>query len=87
MIVVEILAGLLVSTIIIIGMLKIGAPIADAFGHRLKMQFQEMAPEQERLLRIRVEELERQVRELQTQMISAQEQIAFDRKIDRQIGR
>ena len=77
MIAVEVLVGLFIVTVLLVGIVKIGAPIADAFADRLKMKFQELGPEEERQLKSRIETLEEEVRNLKRQVVSIQETTDF----------
>jgi hypothetical protein len=81
MIAVEVLVGLLIVTVLIVGIIKIGAPIADAFADRLKLKFQELGPEEERQLKSRIETLEEEVRNLKRQVVSIQETTDFATKV------
>jgi hypothetical protein len=81
MIAVEVLVGLLIVTVLIVGIIKIGAPIADAFADRLKLKFQELGPEEERQLKTRIETLEEEVRNLKRQVVSIQETTDFATKV------
>ncbi len=81
MVIVEILVGLIIATVILAGISKIGAPIADAFADRLKLKFQELGPEQERELRSRVEFLENEVRSLQQQVNAIRDTDEFAAKL------
>lgn len=78
MIVVELLAGILIAAVVIAGIMKVAAPIADAFSERLRLKFQELGPEQERQYRLRLESLEEQVRQLQSQVTNLQEVANFN---------
>src|SRR5437016_5657061 len=77
MFVVEILVGLIVATVILLTIAKIGAPLAEAFAERLKLKYQELGPEEERELRARISSLEEEVRALQQQVISIQGTVDF----------
>jgi hypothetical protein len=83
MIAVEVLVGIMISVVVIIGIFRVAGPITDAFANRLKLKFQELGPEEERQFRTRITELERQVFELQQQMQSVQEALKFDATIDK----
>ncbi|RTL45768.1 MAG: hypothetical protein EKK48_00040 [Candidatus Melainabacteria bacterium] len=78
MIVIELLAGILIAVVVITGIMKVAAPIADAFSERLRLKFQELGPEQERQYRLRLESLEEQVRQLQSQVTNLQEVANFN---------
>lgn len=78
MIVIELLAGILIAVVVIAGIMKVAAPIADAFSERLRLKFQELGPEQERRYRMRLESLEEQVRQLQSQVTNLQEVANFN---------
>jgi hypothetical protein len=78
MIVIELLAGILIAVVVIAGIMKVAAPIADAFSERLRLKFQELGPEQERQYRMRLESLEEQVRQLQSQVTNLQEVANFN---------
>ncbi|MFN8554589.1 MAG: hypothetical protein U0103_24225 [Candidatus Obscuribacterales bacterium] len=81
MIVIELLAGILIAVVVITGIMKVAAPIADAFSERLRLKFQELGPEQERQYRMRLESLEEQVRQLQSQVTNLQEVANFNLSI------
>lgn len=68
MIAVEVLIALLVVTVIVVGIAKIGAPIADAFAERLKLKFKELEPGEERELKTRISSLEQEVRTLKLEI-------------------
>jgi hypothetical protein len=72
MIVVEILVGIIVATVILTGICKIGAPLAEAFSERLRLKFQELGPEEERQLKARISSLEDEVLSLKQQVAGAQ---------------
>jgi hypothetical protein len=72
MIAVEVLVALMVIAVVIFGLAKIGAPIAEAFADRLKMKFQELGPEEEHELKMRINALEEEVRNLKQQMVNVQ---------------
>ena len=78
MIVIELLVGILLATVVVVGIMKVAAPIADAFSEKLRLKFQEIGPEQERQFRLRMEALEQQVRELQSQVSNLQEIANFN---------
>lgn len=73
MIVVEILVGIIVATVILTGIFKVAAPIAEAFSERLKLKYQELGPEEERLLKARICALEEDVRNLKQQIGNLQD--------------
>ncbi len=77
MIVVEVLVALLVVSVVIVGIVKIAAPITDAFSLRLKNRFQELAPEEERRMQARLASLEEEVRGLKQLVANAQETADF----------
>jgi len=81
MIVIELLVGILLAIVVVAGIMKVAAPIADAFSERLRLKFQEIGPEQERQFRLRMESLEQQVRELQSQVANLQEIANFNDRI------
>ncbi len=81
MVIVEILVGIIIATVILAGISKIGAPIAEAFADRLKLKFQELGPEQERELRSRVDFLENEVRSLQQQVNALRDSDDFTAKL------
>ncbi|MBS1955951.1 MAG: hypothetical protein JST89_17330 [Cyanobacteria bacterium SZAS-4] len=78
MIVIELLAGILVAIVVVTGIMKVAAPIADAFSERLRLKFQELGPEQERQFQARIGALEQQVRELQLQVANLQAATNFN---------
>ncbi|CAN5495952.1 hypothetical protein BH10CYA1_BH10CYA1_24600 [soil metagenome] len=78
MIVIELLIGILIAGVVITGIMKVAAPIADAFSERLRLKFQELGPEQERQFRTRMEGVEQQVLELQSQVANLQEIANFN---------
>ncbi len=78
MIVIELLAGILIAVVVITGIMKVAAPIADAFSERLRLKFQELGPEKERQYRTRMEAVEQQVLELQSQVANLQEIANFN---------
>jgi hypothetical protein len=78
MIVIELMVAIMVAVVVITGIMKVAAPIADAFSEKLRLKFQEIGPEQERQFRLRMEALEQQVRELQTQVANLQEVANFN---------
>lgn len=84
MIAVEVIVGILVALVVIVGLMKVAGPIADAFADRLKLKFQELGPEQERQFRQRIEALEEQVRELQSQMTNLQAATNFDLNVGKE---
>ncbi len=73
MIAVEILVGIIIASVVLFGIAKIGAPIAEAFAERLRLKFKELDPEEERLLKARIATLEEDVRTLKQQMIGIQD--------------
>ncbi|HEY9676986.1 MAG TPA: hypothetical protein V6C76_03215 [Drouetiella sp.] len=77
MIAVEVIVALMVVAVIIVGIVKVAGPIADAFSDRLKLKFQELGPEQERQFRQRIDALEEQVRDLRTQVSDLQASVKF----------
>ncbi len=81
MIVVEILVGLIIATIIITGIAKIGAPIAESFAAKLKLKYEELGPEEERQLLARVASLEEEVRTLKKQLADIQAAVDFGVKL------
>jgi hypothetical protein len=81
MIAIEILMGLVIVVVILTGIVKIGGPLADAFAHRLKLKFEEIGPEEERLLKTRISALEEEVRRLEQQVIGARETAEFAVKL------
>jgi hypothetical protein len=81
MIAVEVLVGILIVTVIIVGIVKIGAPLADAFAERLKLKFQELGPEEERAMKARLDALEEEVRSLKRQMANIQDAEDFSSKL------
>lgn len=78
MVVIELLAGILIAIVVVTGIMKVAAPIADAFAERLRLKFQELGPEQERQFKLRMESLEEQVRQLQSQVSNLQEIANFN---------
>jgi hypothetical protein len=78
MVVIELLAGILIAIVVVTGIMKVAAPIADAFAERLRLKFQELGPEQERQFKLRVESLEEQVRQLQSQVSNLQDIVNFN---------
>ncbi len=78
MIAIELLVGILIAAVVITGIMKVAAPIADAFSERLRLKFQELGPEQERQYRLRLEALEEQVRQLQAQVSNLQDVANFN---------
>jgi cell division protein FtsB len=82
MIAVEVLVGILIVTVIIVGIVKIGAPLADAFADRLKLKFQELGPEEERQLKARLAALEEDVRNLKSQVSGLQDSADFATKME-----
>jgi hypothetical protein len=83
MIAIEVIVGILIVIVAIAGIMKVAAPIADAFSDRLKLKFQEIGPEQERMFRQRIEALEQQVRDLQLQSANLQDGLNFVTNFDR----
>jgi|688.fasta_scaffold356552_3 hypothetical protein len=81
MIVIELLVGILIAAVVVTGIMKVAAPIADAFSERLRLKFQELGPEQERQFRLRIETLEEQVRQLQSQVSNLQDVANFNSTI------
>lgn len=81
MIVIELLVGILIAAVVVTGIMKVAAPIADAFSERLRLKFQELGPEQERQFRLRIETLEEQVRQLQSQVANLQDVANFNSTI------
>lgn len=81
MVIVEILVGIIIATVILAGISKIGAPIAEAFADRLKQKFQALGPEQERELKSRVAFLENEVRSLQQQLNAIKDRDEFAAKL------
>jgi hypothetical protein len=79
---IEVLVGLFIVTVLLVGIVKIGAPIADAFAERLRLKFQELGPEEERQLKARIEALEEEVRNLKGQVLSIQESTEFSNRIE-----
>lgn len=86
MIVIELLVGILLAVVIVAGIMKVAAPIAEAFSERLRLKFQEIGPEQERQFRARMGALEEQVRELQSQVANLQEIANFNAGISPAAG-
>ncbi|HEY9732593.1 MAG TPA: hypothetical protein V6C89_11815 [Drouetiella sp.] len=82
MIVIELLVGILIAVVVVTGIMKVAAPIADAFSERLRLKFQELGPEQERQFRLRIETLEEQVRQLQSQVANLQDVANFNATIN-----
>jgi len=72
MIAVEVLVALMVIAVVIFGIAKIAAPIAEAFADRLKLKFQEIGPEEEHELKVRINALEEEVRTLKQQISNVQ---------------
>lgn len=83
MIVVEILAGIIIALVVITGIMKVAAPIADAFSERLKLKFKELEPEKERQFQQRLGELEEQIRQLKLQVADLQEATSFNIGIEK----
>src|SRR5258708_1785551 len=83
MIAIEVIVGILIVVVAIAGIMKIAAPIADAFSDRLKLKIQEIGPEQERIFRQRIEALEQQVRDLQLHTAILQDGLIFVTNFDR----
>ena len=83
MIAIEVIVGIFIVIVAIAGIMKVAAPIADAFSERLKLKFQEIGPEQERIFRQRIEALEQQVRDLQLQTANLQDGLNFVTNYDR----
>jgi hypothetical protein len=81
MIAVEVLIGILIATIVLGGIIKLGMPIADAFAERLKLKFQELEPEEERQLKARIAFLEEELRGLKQQVTNIQDMTAFAMKL------
>ena len=81
MIAVEFLLLLLVAAAIFAAIAKIGAPIAEAFANRLKLKFQELAPEEERILKARMAALEEEVRLLKDQVADVRQATEFAVKL------
>jgi hypothetical protein len=77
MIAVEVLMAFVVVAVVVFGIAKIGAPIADAFAVRLKLKFQELGPEDEREIKARLSSLEDEVRTLKQQLSNVQETADF----------
>jgi|SRR6516164_6895472 hypothetical protein len=86
MIAVEVLIVIFVVTVVLVGIAKIGAPIADAFAERLKLKFQELEPSEERQLKARIETLEEEIRNLKRQVSSMQESVEFAVKMQQEPG-
>lgn len=80
-VILEIILGLLFAGIILTGIARVAAPIADAFATRLKLKFQEIGPEEERVLKARVGALEEEVRSLKQQIANMQEGADFAVKL------
>lgn len=81
MVVVEILVGLIIAFVILTGITKIASPIAEAFSERLKLKYQEIGPEEERLLKARVSALEEEVRVLKQSVANVQSTADFAVKL------
>lgn len=81
MIAIEILVGIIIATVILTGIVKIGAPLVDAFADRLKLKFQELEPEEERKLKARIAYLEEELRSLKQQVSSIQDSTNFAIKL------
>jgi hypothetical protein len=77
MIAVEVLMAFVVVAVVIFGIAKIGAPIADAFAVRLKLKFQELGPEDEREIKARLSSLEEEVRTLKQLVANVQDTADF----------
>jgi|SRR5271163_738228 len=77
MIAVEVLVALMVISVVIFGIAKIGTPIAEAFADRLKLKFQELGPEEEHEMKARIGALEEEVRGLKQQVANIQETTDF----------
>jgi len=73
----EVLIGVFIVLAVILGIVKIGAPLADAFADRLKLKFQELGPEQERELKSRLDALEEDMRNVKRQMSGLQDSADF----------
>lgn len=84
MIVIELLVGILIAAVMVAGIMKVAAPIADAFSEKLRLKFQEIGPEQERQFRVRMESLEEQVRELKAQVSNLQDLANFSAEFQEQ---
>jgi hypothetical protein len=72
MIAVEVLVALMIISVVIFGIAKIAAPIAEAFAERLKLKFQEIGPEDEHEMKARISALEEEVRGLKQQVANVQ---------------
>jgi hypothetical protein len=77
MIAVEVLVALMVISVVVFGIAKIAAPIAEAFADRLKLKFQELGPEEEHEMKTRICALEEEVRGLKQQIANVQETADF----------
>jgi hypothetical protein len=77
MIVVEILVGIIIATVVLTMIGKIGAPLAEAFADRLKLKYQEMGTDSERKLKSRITALEEEVHALRQQVITIRETADF----------
>jgi hypothetical protein len=81
MIVVEILIGLIIASVIITGIAKIGAPMAESYAAKLKTKYEELGPEGERLLQARLAALEEEVRALKQQVSNLQATADFNARL------
>jgi hypothetical protein len=77
MIVVEILVGIIIASVVLTLIGKIGAPLAEAFADRLKLKYQEMGSESERKLKSRITALEEEIHSLRQQVVSIRETADF----------
>jgi hypothetical protein len=73
MVVVEILVGIIIASVVLTMIGKIGAPLAEAFAERLKLKYRDMGSESEAKLQARIEVLEEEVHALQEQITAIRE--------------
>jgi hypothetical protein len=81
MIVVEILVALIIVTVILVGISKLGAPMVETFATKLRLKYEDMGPETERQLRARMTAMEQEVRELKQQVADLQATADFNSKV------
>lgn len=77
MIAVELLIAILIIGVVLTGIVKVGAPLVDAFSERLKLKFQELEPEEQHQLKARIAFLEEEMRSTKQQLANLQESTDF----------
>lgn len=72
MVVVEILVGLMFALAIIMGIVKIGGPMAEGFALKLRSKYEQIGPEEQQILKKRMSALEEEIRQLKQHLSDLQ---------------